>query len=144
MNRLILLINGPNLNLLGIRKPEVYGSATLSEVVQLVQILGEKVGLSVEDFQSNSEGAIIDFIHRNRERASGIIINPGAYSHTSIAIRDALEAVDLPVVEVHISNIYEREKFRHHSYISDVAADVIIGQGVHGYELAVESISKLI
>jgi len=140
----ILLINGPNLNLLGARKPEIYGSKTLTEVVKDVQFHGKKLGLDVVDFQNNSEGAIIDFIHAQRHSGSGIIINAGAYTHTSIAIRDALEAVELPVVEVHISDIHTREIFRHHSYISDVAAKCIVGEGVKGYVMALEYMFSLI
>jgi len=140
----ILLINGPNLNLLGARKPEIYGSKTLAEIVKDVQRQGKKLDLDVVDFQSNFEGAIIDFIHAQRHIGSGIVINAGAYTHTSIAIRDALEAVELPVVEVHISDIHTRETFRHHSYISDIAEKCIVGEGVKGYVMALEFISDLI
>jgi len=140
----VLLINGPNLNLLGTRKPEIYGSESLVDIVKDVQLYGKKHGVDVVDFQSNSEGAIIDFIHAQSDSGSGIIINAGAYSHTSIAIRDALESVELPVVEVHISDIRTRETFRHHSYISDVAAKCIVGEGVKGYVMALEYMFSLI
>lgn len=132
----ILVLNGPNLNLLGTREPEIYGSATLQDVEQLAADTAAGHGWTAECVQSNHEGALIDAIHGARGTAAAIVINPGAYSHTSVAIRDALAGVMLPVVEVHISNIHKREEFRHHSYISGVADAVIVGAGITGYKLA--------
>ena len=133
----LLIINGPNLNLLGTRQPEVYGSQTLADVEQLCADTARTGGAAAECFQSNHEGEIVDRIHAARDRHDAIIINPGAYSHTSIAIRDALSGVDIPVWEVHISNIHARESFRHHSYISAIARGVICGCGILGYKLAI-------
>ena len=144
MNKKILLLNGPNLNLLGTRKPEVYGATTLDEVVQQVQRRATELGIDVVPFQSNSEGALVDAIHQARTTCAGIIFNPGAYTHTSIALRDAIEAVELPVIEIHISNIHKRESFRHHSYVSQVAVGVIAGCGTHGYQLALEALVHLL
>lgn len=135
----ILVINGPNLNLLGTREPSVYGHETLEDVEALCRETAKSHGAACECFQSNGEGAIIDCIHAARGRHDAIIINPGAYSHTSIAIRDALAGVDIPVWEVHISNIHAREAFRHHSHVSAIARGVICGCGVHGYKLAMQA-----
>jgi 3-dehydroquinate dehydratase-2 len=135
--RRLLLLNGPNLNLLGTRQPEVYGATTLAEIEAAVGALAREFGLEVRAVQSNHEGALIDAIHAARTDCAGIIINPGAYSHTSVAIRDALSSVELPVAEVHLSNIHAREEFRHHSYVSAVADAVIAGAGPAGYEYAV-------
>ena len=135
--RRLLLLNGPNLNLLGTRQPEVYGATTLAEIEAAVTTLAGEFGFEVRAVQSNHEGALIDAIHDARRDCGGIIINPGAYSHTSVAIRDALTSVELPVVEVHLSNIHAREEFRHHSYVSAVAAAVIAGAGPAGYDYAV-------
>ena len=131
------LINGPNLNLLGQRDEEQYGAASLKEIVHSARSTAKASGFSLVDFQSNSEGEIVDAIHKSIDESSGIIINPGAYSHTSIAIRDALECFSGPIIEVHLSNIYSREEFRNHSFISEVATGVISGFGGLGYELAV-------
>ncbi|MCX2711231.1 type II 3-dehydroquinate dehydratase [Mycolicibacterium sp. J2] len=139
--RVLLLVNGPNLNLLGTRQPEVYGATTLAEIEAAVSALAAQFGLAVRTVQSNHEGALIDAIHAARGECAGIIINPGAYSHTSIAIRDALSSVDLPVVEVHLSNIHAREEFRHHSFVSAVADVVIAGAGPAGYEYAVRHLA---
>ncbi|BDY30461.1 MULTISPECIES: type II 3-dehydroquinate dehydratase [Mycolicibacterium] len=133
----LLLVNGPNLNLLGTRQPEVYGATTLAEIEQSVSALAAELGFEVRAVQSNHEGALIDAIHAARTDCAGIIINPGAYSHTSVAIPDALTSVELPVAEVHLSNIHRREAFRHHSYVSAVADVVIAGAGPAGYEYAV-------
>ena len=135
----ILVLNGPNLNLLGTREPEKYGTATLADVEQLAKDAGAAHGLDVECFQSNHEGALVDAIHAARGKAVGIVINAGAYTHTSVAIRDAISAVQLPAVEVHLSNVHKREAFRHHSYFSDVAVGVICGLGASGYRLALEA-----
>ncbi|MBG6224470.1 3-dehydroquinate dehydratase-2 [Arthrobacter sp. CAN_A2] len=137
----ILVINGPNLNLLGTREPDVYGTATLDDVVRLASDTARARGCTASALQSNHEGGIIDAIHGARTTADGIVINAGAYTHTSIAIRDALAGVGLPVVEVHISNVHRREAFRHHSYISGVADAVIVGAGIDGYRLAVDHLA---
>ncbi|ORA31610.1 type II 3-dehydroquinate dehydratase [Mycobacterium aquaticum] len=135
--RRLLLLNGPNLNLLGTRQPEVYGATTLPEIEASVTALAAELGFEVRAVQSNHEGVLIDAIHAARADCAGIIINPGAYSHTSVAIPDALTSVELPVAEVHLSNIHRREPFRHHSYVSAVAEMVIAGAGPVGYEYAV-------
>lgn len=135
--RRLLLLNGPNLNLLGTRQPEVYGATTLPEIEASVTALAAELGFEVRAVQSNHEGVLIDAIHDARTDCAGIIINPGAYSHTSVAIPDALTSVELPVAEVHLSNIHRREQFRHHSYVSAVAEVVIAGAGPAGYEYAV-------
>ena len=132
----IILINGPNLNLLGQRQPEIYGATTLPEVEASFSALALEMGHSALCLQSNHEGQIIDWIHEARSSAQALVINPGAYSHTSIAILDALNAFDGPVIEVHVSNIHKREPFRHKSYVSLRADAVIAGCGVQGYDLA--------
>lgn len=137
----ILLLNGPNLNLLGTREPETYGSQTLADVEALCLEHAEKLGLSLTSFQSNHEGVLVDTIQQSKGVYSHIVMNPGAYTHTSIAIRDAILSVDAKVYEVHISNVHEREKFRHHSYISDIAKGVIIGKGIPGYLEAIDQIA---
>jgi 3-dehydroquinate dehydratase-2 len=140
----ILIINGPNLNLLGSREPEIYGSTTLSDVKRLCEKEASLIGVDIDFRQSNNEGEIVDWIHQARTDYGAIIINAGAYTHTSIAIRDALLGVDIPIIEVHISNIYKREKFRHHSYISDIARGMICGLGTHGYILALKAVKEII
>ena len=140
---LVLLLNGPNLNLLGKRQPEIYGHETLDDVARDCAALGRDLGLDTDLRQSNHEGQIIDWIHEARETAAGIIINPGAFTHTSIAILDALNAFDGVVIECHISNIHKREAFRHHSYVSLRADGVLAGLGVEGYALAVRRICSL-
>ncbi|HEX5145355.1 MAG TPA: type II 3-dehydroquinate dehydratase [Mycobacterium sp.] len=135
--RRLLLLNGPNLNLLGTRQPEVYGSTTLAQIEVAVQNLAAELGWQVRAVQSNHEGVLIDAIHEARNDCAAVVINPAAYSHTSVAIADALRSVALPVVEVHLSNIHAREEFRRHSYVSEVAEVVIAGAGAAGYELAV-------
>ena len=136
----IYVLNGPNLNLLGQREPEIYGRTTLADVEKTVAARAKALGASVLCLQSNNEGDLVTWIQEARTMARGVIINAGAYSHTSIAIHDALAMLDIPVVEVHISNIYKRETFRHHSHISSVATGLICGLGVKGYELALEAI----
>lgn len=131
--RRLLLVNGPNLNLLGIREPEVYGRETLADVERMTTAAAAQRGFSVTAVQSNHEGVLLDAIHQARTTCAGIVINPGGLTHTSVVLRDALAAVALPVAEVHISNVYEREEFRHHSYVADVAAVHVIGEGVAGY-----------
>ena len=135
--RRLLLVNGPNLNLLGTRQPEVYGSTTLAEIeARAAEVAGES-GLRVRSVQSNHEGVLVDAIHAAGADCAGIVINPAAYSHTSVAIADALRSVGLPVAEVHLSNIHAREEFRHHSYVSAVADMVVAGAGPLGYDMAV-------
>ena len=144
MPKLVTLLNGPNLNLLGLRQPEIYGRETLDDVVARTADLAEELGLTVRALQSNHEGQLIDWIHEARGSSAAIIINPGAYSHTSIAILDALNAYDGPVIEVHISNIHKRETFRHHSYVSARADGVIAGCGTEGYLLALRRIASIL
>ncbi|MEC7761060.1 MAG: type II 3-dehydroquinate dehydratase [Pseudomonadota bacterium] len=144
MANTIHILNGPNLNLLGKRQPEIYGADTLADVEANCAKLGGELGLVTALFQSNHEGEIIDQIHRAREEAAGIIINAGAYTHTSVAILDALNTFEGRVIEVHISNIHAREPFRHHSYISARADGVIVGCGVEGYELALRRLATLL
>ncbi|MBR9981691.1 MAG: type II 3-dehydroquinate dehydratase [Desulfatitalea sp.] len=140
----ILVIHGPNLNRLGLREPEVYGHTRLSEIDTQLEMLGRQWGLQVSTFQSNHEGAIIDQIQAATGQADGVIINPAAYTHTSIAIRDALLLLTVPIIEVHISNIHRRETFRHHSLISDVATGQIVGLGINGYYLALRALADII
>ena len=136
----ILVIHGPNLNLLGLREPEVYGHTTLDDVNQTLQQQAQKQGFELSTFQSNWEGAIIDRIHQARTENIGcIVINPAALTHTSVGLRDALLGVDIPFIEIHISNVHAREAFRHHSYLSDKAIGVICGLGIRGYEYAVDT-----
>ena len=143
-NPTILVLNGPNLNLLGLREPEIYGRETLSDIEEACLERAAELGLQLDFRQSNHEGQLVDWIHEARQTADGIILNAGAYSHTSIALMDALAAAELPVVEVHLSNIYRREPFRHHSYISRVARGVNCGFGGHGYELALTAMARLL
>jgi len=140
----ILLIHGPNLNLLGKREPDVYGSQTLADINEQLTAFAEENGAQLKIMQSNSEGEIVSFIGNNMDWADGVIINPAAYTHTSVAIRDALAAVDLPVIEIHLSNVYRRESFRHFSYVSPIAVGVISGFGAHGYLLALEAMLKIL
>ena len=144
MTRRILLVNGPNLNLLGTREPEVYGTDTLADVVALTVATARDEGYDVRAIQSNHEGVLIDAIHDARADCVGIVINPGGLTHTSVALRDALTGVSLPFAEVHISDVYAREEFRHHSYLHDVAAVRVIGEGVAGYATAVRQLAALI
>jgi 3-dehydroquinate dehydratase II len=144
MSGSVLVINGPNLNMLGVREPETYGSQTLADVERTCIEHGRSLGLAVDCIQSNHEGEIVDAIHRARGERDAIIINGGAYSHTSIAIRDALVATALPAYEVHITNIYAREHFRHHSRLSGVCVGVICGLGVRGYLFALDAIRSAV
>ena len=144
MPKPIFILNGPNLNLLGVRQPEVYGKATLQDLADGCASLAEELGLTIRFHQSNHEGQIIDWIHQARSDGAGIIINPAAYTHTSIAIFDALSAFDGPVLEVHISNIHRRETFRHHSFVSPRADGVIAGFGTEGYLLALRRMATLL
>jgi 3-dehydroquinate dehydratase-2 len=138
----IVVLNGPNLNLLGTREPELYGADTLADVHQRLDIIAKTASHQLDFFQSNAEHELVDKIHAIRGEADFIIINPAAFTHTSVALRDALSAVNIPFIEVHISNIHARETFRHHSYLSDVAVGVICGLGTHGYELALAAAIK--
>jgi 3-dehydroquinate dehydratase-2 len=143
MTKKILLINGPNLNLLGMREPETYGSQTLADVEALCRSHAEAKGMMLDCFQSNHEGVLVDTIQQSRGLYSHIVMNPGAYTHTSIAIRDAIIGVEAKVYEVHISNVYEREEFRHHSYISDIAIGTVVGKGIPGYLQAIDFIAEM-
>jgi 3-dehydroquinate dehydratase II len=140
----ILVLNGPNLNLLGVREPETYGHDTLADIEEACLERAAALELTVDFRQSNHEGQLVDWIQEARESADGIILNAGALTHTSIAILDALKASDLPVIEVHLSNIFRRESFRRHSYVSEAAQGVICGFGAQGYLLALEAIAGLI
>lgn len=140
----LLLVNGPNLNLLGTREPEIYGSATLADVEDLVTRAADELGYRVDAIHSNHEGALIDAIHAARTTHAGIVINPGGLTHTSVVLRDALAGVALPVAEVHISDVYAREPFRHHSYVHDIAVVRVIGEGVDGYGTAVRELIAVI
>lgn len=145
MAKPIFVLNGPNLNLLGLRQPEIYGKETLADVeVALTRLAADLGGVTVDCRQSNHEGQLVDWIHEARTHAAGILINPGAYSHTSVAILDALNAFDGPVLEVHISNIHKREVFRHHSFVSARAEGVIAGFGTEGYLLALRRMAGLV
>jgi len=144
MDRLIFVLNGPNLNLLGQREPEVYGRDTLDDVRRACERRASELGLAVDFRQSNHEGQLVDWIHEARDNAAGLVINPGAYTHTSIALLDALQACAKPAVEVHLSNIFRRESFRHHSYVSLGVRGVICGLGPKGYLLALEALADLI
>jgi 3-dehydroquinate dehydratase II len=141
---LIAVLNGPNINLLGIREPEKYGTATLDDLEALCAEAAEDLGLAIDFRQTNGEGELITWVQECRGRASGIIINPAGYTTTSIGLMDALLAVDLPVIEVHITNIHRREEFRQHSFVSKAATGVIAGLGVQGYALALEAMADLV
>ena len=140
----ILVLNGPNLNMLGTREPSVYGNETLADIETAARGHGKGLGLEVEFRQSNSEGELVDWIQGAPNSFAGLVINAGAYSHTSVAILDALRASGLPVIEVHLSNIYQREPYRHHSYISEAAKGVICGFGGQGYLLALDAAAKIV
>ena len=144
MSRLVYVLNGPNLNLLGKRQPHIYGHETLADVEKDCRAVAKELKLDLRFHQSNREYEIIDWIHEARETAGGIVINPAAFTHTSVAILDALSACDFPIVEVHISNVHKREAFRQHSYISGVASGVIAGFGTQGYSLALRRMARLI
>ena len=140
----VFVLNGPNLNLLGVREPSIYGRDTLGDVEERCTARAAALGLEIDFRQSNHEGQLVDWIQEARESADGIILNAGALTHTSVALLDALSAADLPVIEVHLSNIFRREGFRHHSYVSLAANGVICGFGAQGYELALDAIASLI
>jgi 3-dehydroquinate dehydratase-2 len=140
----VYILNGPNLNLLGKREPDIYGRETLADVEAECRTLIGELGLEVEFRQSNAEHQLIDWIHEARERAAAIVINPAAFTHTSVAIMDALNTCKCPIIEVHISNVHRREAFRHHSYVSLTATGVMAGFGTHGYQLALRHVARLI
>ena len=140
----VLVIHGPNLNMLGLREPGIYGSTRLDEIDAQLRALGRQWGITVHCFQSNHEGAIVDQIQSAATAMGGLIINPAAYTHTSIAIRDALLLLPIPIIEVHLSNIHKREPFRRHSFVSDVATGQIVGLGVNGYYLALRALADII
>ena len=144
MSRIVFVLNGPNLNLLGKRQPEIYGHETLTDVEAACRAAGKELGLTIEFRQSNREYELIEWIHEARERAAAIVINPAAYTHTSVAILDALSAFEGPIIEVHISNIHKREPFRHRSFVSGVASGVLAGFGVQGYGLALQRVARLL
>ena len=144
MSRTILILNGPNLNLLGTREPEIYGRTTLEDIKALSTARANAAGLTADFRQTNDEGELVSSIQAGRGTAAGIIINAAAYTHTSVAILDALLACGLPVIEVHLSNIFKREEFRHHSFISRAATGVICGFGAQGYELAIDAMATLL
>lgn len=141
---MIAVLNGPNLNMLGLREPEKYGAATLDDVEALCAETAEALGLAIDFRQTNAEGELINWVQECRGRAAGVVINPAGYTHTSVALMDALLAVDLPVIEVHITNIHRREEFRHRSFVSKVAVGVIAGLGVQGYALALQAMADMV
>ncbi len=141
---LISVLNGPNMNLLGLRQPHLYGRATLDDVEQLCAETAEALGLGIDFRQTNLEGELVTWVHECRERAAGIVINPAGYTTTSIALMDALLAVELPIIEVHVTNIHRREEFRQHSFVSKAATGVICGLGVRGYSLALTAMAELL
>lgn len=136
----IVVINGPNLNLLGTREPEIYGNATLADIEKLCRTVAESYQFSLDFHQSNHEGVLIDWVQQ-AQHARGLIINAGAYTHTSVALHDALKTLRIPIIEVHLSNLFAREPFRHHSYVSPLAAGIICGLGAQGYALAIEALA---
>jgi len=140
----VFVLNGPNLNLLGVREPSVYGRDTLADIEARCQVRAKALDLDIDFRQTNHEGQLVDWIQEARQAADGIVLNAGALTHTSVAVLDALSAAALPVIEVHLSNIFRREAFRHHSYVSLAASGVICGLGAHGYELALEAVATLI
>ena len=144
MSRIVYVLNGPNLNLLGKRQPHIYGHETLADVEAECRRTAADLALEIVFHQSNREYEIIDWIHEARERAGGIVINPAAFTHTSVAILDALATCEFPIIEVHISNVHKREAFRHHSFVSSVASGVIAGFGTQGYSLALQRVARLI
>jgi 3-dehydroquinate dehydratase II len=144
MSRIVYVLNGPNLNLLGKREPAIYGYETLSDVEADCRKLAAELKLDIRFHQSNREYEIIDWIHEARDDAGGIVINPAAFTHTSVAILDALNTFEPPIIEVHISNVHKRESFRHHSYVSSVASGVVAGFGTQGYQLALRRLARLI
>lgn len=144
MSHKIFVLNGPNLNRLGLREPEVYGSETLADLERMCVDWGKALGMTVDFRQTNSEGTLVDWIHEAGDTGDGLVMNPGAYTHTSVALYDALRSVDVPAIEVHISNIFARESFRHHSYVSPVVRGTICGLGLPGYHHALKALSEIL
>jgi len=144
MAKPVFILNGPNLNMLGKREPEIYGAQTLDDIARLCQSKAEVRGLAIDFRQTNHEGELVSQVQEARENACAIILNAAAYTHTSIAVHDALKMADIPIIEVHLSNVYKREEFRHKSYVSGVAQGVICGFGAQGYELALDAVAKLV
>ncbi len=144
MPKPVYILNGPNLNLLGQREPEIYGSTTLGDIDALCRKTGERLGLEIEFRQSNHEGDLVDWVQESGSSGSALIVNGGAYTHTSVALLDALKALSIPVIEVHLSNIFAREAFRHQSYISPAAYGIVCGFGAKGYELGLEAVAGLV
>ena len=142
MEPVIFILNGPNLNLLGVREPAIYGTSTLADVETRTRMFAQNIGLQVDFRQTNHEGVLVEWIHEARKAAQGIIMNAAALSHTSVAVYDALRGADVPTVEVHLSNIHARESFRHHSFVSAAAIGVIVGLGVEGYEFALQALAR--
>lgn len=143
MAKPVYILNGPNLNLLGTREPEIYGSQSLSDIETECASQADALGLDLVFYQSNHEGVLIDWLHEANNKACGVLLNPAAYGHTSVALHDAIKAISIPVIEIHLSNPASRESFRHHSYVSSVAKGVITGFGTHGYVLGLQAISNL-
>ena len=144
MASLVFVLNGPNLNLLGSRETAVYGDKTLADIEKITTAAAGKHGLAVDFRQTNQEGTLIDWLHEAKAKAAGVVINPGGFTHTSVALHDAVKAIGLPVIELHLSNIFAREEFRHHSYVSPVARGVICGFGADGYRLAIDALAGVI
>ncbi|MDO8534193.1 MAG: type II 3-dehydroquinate dehydratase [Xanthobacteraceae bacterium] len=144
MANLVYVLNGPNLNLLGSRETAVYGDKSLADIEKICRTAAGKHGLTIEFRQSNREGELIDWLHEAKAKAVGVLFNPGGYTHTSVALHDAIRAIGLPVIEVHLSNLFAREPFRHHSYISPVARGIICGFGAEGYRLAIDALAGVL
>ncbi|MBZ0217925.1 MAG: type II 3-dehydroquinate dehydratase [Fimbriimonadaceae bacterium] len=144
MSKPVFILNGPNLNMLGQREPDIYGHTTLDDIAALCRSAGARLGLDVECRQSNHEGDLVDWVQEANAKGSALIVNAGAYTHTSVALLDALKAVAIPVVEIHLSNIFSREAFRHHSYVSPAANGIICGFGAKGYELGLEAVAEIL
>lgn len=144
MPKPIYVLNGPNLNLLGKREPEIYGTQTLEDIAEVTQKRATDLGLACDFRQSNLEGELVTWVQEGREKAAGILMNAGGLTHTSVALLDALQAADVPVIEVHLSNIFRREDYRHHSYVSKAAVGVICGLGAQGYALAIEAMAAIL
>lgn len=144
MSKPVFILNGPNLNRLGRREPQIYGSTTLADIEEMCRIRARERRRDIVFRQSNHEGALVDWIQECADEGSGLIINPGAYTHTSVALHDAIRGADVPVIELHLSNIHSREAFRHRSYVSPVATAIICGLGAHGYEVALDAMDHLL
>jgi 3-dehydroquinate dehydratase-2 len=144
MKPLVFVLNGPNLNMLGSREPEVYGRETLADIEALCREVGREIGVEIDFRQTNHEGVLVDWIQEARGKAAGIVLNPGAYTHTSIAIHDAIRVAETPVVELHLTNVFARESFRRHSFVSPVARGVVCGFGARGYEWALRALAEAV